>query len=309
MTSVDCRITNGPFAGKTLGESWKAMPVEWRGTNLASYSEFPVLVKLLFPNDKLSIQVHPDDAYAATNEKTAGGRGKTEMWYIVSSQPGAELLFDLKPDVTKQDFLNGLTNHTLEHLLVHLPIQKGETYFVPAGTQHAMGPGMVVCEVQEYSDLTYRVYDFERVDASGKPRELHIDKALEVTKFGGTSGGKIPPLALHSPDARKYLLAACQFFATERWECFKTTFLESDAEHFQLIVILDGCGKFYDSETEFAYCPGQTWFLPASLPVTMLQPARNSTLIRVFVPDLDSLRRQLSNMGFDNASLSRVLVG
>lgn len=309
LTGIDCRFANGPFAGQSLGESWRAMPMEWRGTSLASYVEFPVLVKLIFPNDKLSIQVHPDDAYAAKHEKAAGGRGKTEMWHIVSAQPGAELLFDLKPGVTKQDFLNGLANHTLEDLLVHLPVHKNETYFLPAGTQHAMGPGMVVCEIQEYSDLTYRVYDFGRVDTSGKTRELHIDKALEVTKFGGTNAGKIQPLALHSPDAKKHLLAACQFFATERWVCFKTTFIESDTAHFQLIVILEGCGKFYDSEAEFGYRPGQTWFLPASLPVTMIQPAGKTTLMRIFVPDFTSLHQQLRNMGFNETSLSRVLVG
>ena len=285
------------------------MPLEWRGSYLNSNSEFPILVKLLFPNDKLSIQVHPDDAYAAKNEKAAGGRGKTEMWHIVCAQPGAQLLFDLKPGVTKRDFLNGLSNHTLEDLLEHVPVQKGETYFVPAGTQHAMGPGMVVCEVQEYSDLTYRVYDFGRLDASGRPRELHIDKALDVTKFGGVPVGKIQPMALHSPDAKKFLLAACQFFATERWDCFKTTPIESDPDHFQLIVILEGSGKFYDSESEFEYCPGQTWFLPASLPITMIQPGGQTNLLRIFVPNLDSLRQQLRSMGFEEASLSRVLIG
>jgi mannose-6-phosphate isomerase len=309
LTGTDCRIANGPFSGKSLGESWRAMPIEWRGYNLSSYSDFPVLVKLIFPNDKLSIQVHPDDAYASKNEKAAGGRGKTEMWHIVCAKPGAELLFDLKPGVTKQDFLNGLNNRTLENLLEHVPVHEGETYFVPAGTQHAMGPGMVVCEVQEYSDLTYRVYDFGRVDASGKPRELHIDKALDVTKFGGNSAGKIEPMALHSPDAKKYLLAACQFFATERWDCFKTTLIESDPNHFQLIVILEGSGKFYDSESEFEYLSGQTWFLPASLSVTMLHPMGPTTLMRIFVPEIDSLRQQLRNMGFDEASLSRVLIG
>lgn len=284
------------------------MATEWRGTRLGSYPEFPILVKFLFPNDKLSIQVHPDDAYAAKHEQGAGGRGKTEMWHIVSSKPGAELLFDLKPEVTKQDFLGAIANHTLENLLGHVPVHPGETYFVPAGTQHAMGPGMVVCEIQEYSDLTYRVYDFGRVDDSGKPRELHIEKALEVTKFGGTKAARIPPMAMHSPDAKKYLLAACPFFATERWDCFKTTFIESDPQHFQVIVILEGDGKFYDSEMAFDYLPGQTWFLPASLPVTMIQPHTLTSLLRIFVPDIDTFRRQLRNQGFDERALTKVLV-
>lgn len=309
LTATDCRVANGPFAGKSLGESWHAMPAEWRGTHLGSYPEFPLLVKLLFPTDKLSIQVHPDDAYAAKHEQAAGGRGKTEMWHIVSAQPGAELLFDLKPDVTKQDFLNGIANHTLENLFKHVPVHKDETYFVPAGTQHAMGPGMVVCEIQEYSDLTYRVYDFGRVDSAGMPRQLHIEKALEVTKFGGTGAGKVSPLALHSPDAKKYLLAACQFFATERWDCDRTTLIESDVQHFQVIVILQGSGQFYDSEASFEYRPGQTWFLPASLPLTMIHPTEHTSLMRIFVPELETFHRQLRNQGFDERNISQVLMG
>ncbi len=309
LTGTECQIANGPFAGKSLGESWRAMPAEWRGVHLTGYPEFPVLVKLIFPNDKLSIQVHPSDAYAAKYEQAAGGRGKTEMWHIVSSQPGAQILLGLKPGVTKQDFLNAIANHTVEELLVHEVVQPGDTYFVSAGTQHAIGPGMVICEVQEYSDLTYRVYDFDRLDSSGKPRELHIKKALEVTNFGGTGSGKLSPLALHSPDANKHLLAACEFFATERWDCRKTTFIESDSQHFQLIVILQGTGKLYDSEVAFDYRPGEAWFLPADLPVILLQPTVQTSILRIFVPDRDSLLHQLRNQGFDERSTSRVLIG
>ncbi len=309
LTSVDSHIVNGPFAGKSLGESWRTMPVEWRGTALDGFPEFPILVKFLFPNDKLSIQVHPDDSYAAKHEQAAGGRGKTEMWHIVSSQPGAEILFGLKPGVTRQDFLKAIAGNTLEDLLASQPVHAGDTYFVAPGTQHALGSGIVVCEVQEYSDLTYRVYDFGRVDSSGKPRELHINKALEVTRFGSPPPGKLVPMALHSPDAKKYLLAACPYFATERWDTFKTTFIESDPEHFQLFVILEGTGKLYDSETTFDYRIGEAWFLPATLSVMTLQPAAQTSLLRIFVPSLAAYRKQLQQQGFDEASLSRVLVG
>jgi mannose-6-phosphate isomerase len=309
LTGTECRIANGPFAGKLLGESWRSMPVEWRGAHLTGYSGFPVLVKFLFPNDELSIQVHPDDVYAAKYEQAAGGRGKTEMWHIVSALPGAQIMLGLKPGVTKQDFLKAIANHTVAELLVHHVVQPGDTYFVSAGTQHAIGPGMVICEVQEYSDLTYRVYDFGRLDSSGKPRELHIEKALEVTNFGSAVRGKLPPLALHSPDANKHLLAACDYFATERWDCRKTTFIESDPQHFQLIVILEGAGKLYDSEVAFEYRQGETWFLPANLPVTLLQPAAQTSLLRIFVPDRDFLLHQLRNQGFDDRSTSRVLIG
>lgn len=308
LTARESQVVSGPFAGKSLGESWRAMPADWRGTRLGSYPEFPLLVKFLFPNDQLSIQVHPDDAFAAKFEIAAGGRGKTEMWHIVAAEPRAELLLGLKRAVTRELFLDAIAKGTLEELFLRFPVRAGETYFVPARTQHAICPGMVVCEVQEYSDLTYRVYDYGRVDSAGKPRELHIEKALEVTSFEGTRSGRIPSLPLHSPDANKHLLAACEFFATERWECDRTTFLEGDPKEFQLLVFLRGTGKLHDTGAGYPYRPGQAWFLPASLPMAMLQPAEPSSLLRITVPDPKLLERQLENLGFDHAAVSRVVI-
>src|SRR5260370_36678411 len=143
-----------------LGEAWAEMPAEWRGTRLASVENFPLLVKFIFPNDKLSIQVHPDDAYASVHEQAAGGRGKTEMWHAVSAESGACVLVGLKPGVDKEKFLRSLAAHTLENLFQAHEVKAGDTFFVPAGTPHTIGPGMTLCEVQEYSDLTYRVYDY-----------------------------------------------------------------------------------------------------------------------------------------------------
>lgn len=177
-----------------------------------------------------------------------------------------------------------------------------------AGTQHAICPGMIVCEIQEYSDLTYRVYDYGRVDNSGKPRELHLRKALEVTRFEGTRSGKVPPIGLHSPDAIKYLLAACKFFATERWECDRTTALEGDPAEFQLLVFLKGRGMLHDSESSQVYAPGQAWFLPASLDVALLQPREPTSLLRITVPDPKLLTQQLLNQGFDPQMVSRVVL-
>jgi len=309
LTAFESRVANGPFAGKSLQESWHAMPAGWRGARHASLAEFPVLIKFIFPNDKLSIQVHPNDAYAAKYEQNAGGRGKTEMWHMVSARRGAEIMFGLQPGVNKEGFLQALAAGTVENLLVHLPVQTGDTYFVPAGTQHAIGPGMVICEIQEYSDLTYRVYDYGRMDSSGKPRELHIEKALEVTNFGGESGGKIGPLALHSPEAKKYLLAACEYFATERWDCNRTTPIESDPEEFQVFVVLEGTGAFHDADHAFPYHAGEAWFLPANLPTTLLQPDGVSSVLRVTVPDTRALRRRLRNQGFEDQAISRIVIG
>jgi len=309
LTGFDSVVGTGPFAGKTLRESWHAMPAEWRGTRHATLAEFPVLIKFIFPNDKLSIQVHPDDAYARKYEQQAGGRGKTEMWHIMCAKRGAEILLGLNGGVNKKDFQHALQEDTVVGLLRRVPVQTGDTFFVPPGTQHSMGGGVVVCEIQEYSDLTYRVYDFGRVDSSGKPRDLHIQKALEVTNFGEPHGGQVAPLALHSPDANKHLLAACKYFSTERWDCHKTTPVESDPEEFQLLVILDGTGTLYDSEQRFVFRPGEAWFLPANLPTISLQPDGACSALRVTVTDVQKVRRQLRNQGFEDAAISRVLFG
>jgi len=308
LTALDSRVANGPFAGRSLCESWRLMPAGWRGTRSGRHQDFPILAKFLFPSDKLSIQVHPDDAFAGRFEQAAGGRGKTEMWHIVSAEPGAELLLGLKPGVTRKDFVQGVARETVEDLFVRYAVRAGETYFVQAGTQHAILPGMVVCEIQEYSDLTYRVYDYGRVDARGKPRELHLEKALEVTRFDGTRSGRISPLPLHSPDANKHLLAACEYFATERWDCDRTTALESDATEFQLIIILSGRGELHEAEASHSYVPGQAWFLPAELPVSLLHPNEPTSLLRVTVPDKNVLYSQLLRMGFDPQAITRVLV-
>ncbi len=130
------------------------MPPDWRGSRLASHKDFPLLVKFMFPHDKLSIQVHPDDAYAAVHEQAVGGRGKTEMWHAVSSDPGASLLLGLKEGIGKQQFLEAMRANNLEDVFQSHFVTAGDTFFVRPGTPHTIGPGMILCEVQQYSDLT-----------------------------------------------------------------------------------------------------------------------------------------------------------
>jgi len=219
VTGLDCKIATPEFRGKTLRDAWRDMPVDWRGAQFSANEEFPLLVKFIFPTDMLSLQVHPDDAYAAAHEKAAGGRGKTEMWHIVFADPGSHLLLGLKPGADKKAFLAGLKDNSLESLFQTVPIRAGDSIFVPPGTLHAIGPGVVVCEVQEYSDLTYRVYDYGRVDAQGKPRKLHIEKALDVTNFGPARGGKTTDVSLPAAGtAKRSLLAACSFFCHRKMD-------------------------------------------------------------------------------------------
>jgi len=307
LTGVDCKIASGPFAGRTLGEAWAEMPVEWRGSQLAAVTEVPLLVKFIFPTDKLSIQVHPDDTYASTHEKAAGGRGKTEMWHVVSADFGAQVLLGLKPGVDQEKFREGLKQGTLENLFLVVPVHEGDTLFVPAGTPHTIGAGMVICEVQEYSDLTYRVYDYDRVDANSKPRELHIEKALEVTKFGSRVGGKVTPLPLPAASATRSLLVACNFFATERWECTEKTEITVDPARFELVAILEGTGSLSWPDSAARYHRGECWLVPASQARIEVLPETATSLIRTYVPDIPVLRTELHRDGVSAAALAQVI--
>jgi mannose-6-phosphate isomerase len=148
LTGVDCKIASEPFVGQKLGDAWSAMPEDWRGKRLATYKNLPLLVKFMFPQEKLSIQVHPDDAYAAANEQAAGGKGKTEMWHAVSSTPGASLLLGLKPGTDQNKFLAAMKANTLEEVFQSHSVSAGDTFFVTPGTPHTIGPGVILCEVQ-----------------------------------------------------------------------------------------------------------------------------------------------------------------
>jgi mannose-6-phosphate isomerase len=307
LTGVDCTIASGPFAGKTLGEAWREMPVEWRGTRLASTEHFPLLVKFIFPTDKLSIQVHPDDAYAAAHEQAAGGRGKTEMWHALAADTGAQVLVGLKPGVDKKKFSDALNENRIEELFLSHRVKSGDTFFLPAGTPHTIGPGMILCEVQEYSDLTYRVYDYGRVDAHGKPRELQIQKALNVIQFGLPRDGKASQIRLPGQKLHRSLLAACRYFATERWENFATLETEPHADHFDLLVVLAGCGDFTWSGGTAKFQPGHCWFIPAGLGRFALHIKKPMKLLRTYVPDLGALRSELQQAGHSTQKIAETV--
>jgi len=283
------------------------MSAQWRGAHLANQQDFPILLKFIFPRDKLSIQVHPGDAYAAAQKQAAGRRGKTEMWHVLSAEPGARVLLGLKPATTREHFLAALAANTLEELFLEYLVHAGDTFFVPAGTPHTISAGMILCEVQQYSDLTYRVYDYGRVDAHGHARELHIEKALDVMNFGVSRGGKVAPIALPGDSVGKTLLVACSYFATERWEFKATVQMPPSPDHFDLLVVLAGSGYFHGREAPLAYHRGECWFLPASLGELSLQPEQKTTILRTYVPEMASLRAELRRAGVSEAQLAQTV--
>ena len=283
LTGNECRFANGPFAGRKLGDVWPQMSEEWAGKNAQRAKLFPVLVKFLFPEDKMSVQVHPDDDYAQRHEAAAGGTGKTEMWYVVSARPGAEVRVGLKPEVNKDAFRRAIDEGHAEEMLEAIPVAAGDAIFVPAGTVHTIGPGMVLCEVQQNSDVTYRVYDFHRRDSQGKARELHIEKAFDVIRFGKQYGGRLSP---RSPDAAHSPIVECVYFSVAR-NSFSAPHKIKTAPGMQAVIIITGSGKL-DAESgsgAIDYAPAQTWLLPAAMRECTAAPLEPTTFITITLPE------------------------
>lgn len=305
MTGEESRFASGLYAGQTLAQAWPAMPPEWAGTAVARHPMFPLLVKFIFTEEKLSVQVHPDDAFAAQNEQDAGGRGKTEMWYALRACRGAEVMVGLRPEITRENFRAAIENGSAENCLQHVLLREGESMFVPAGTAHTIGPGLVLCEIQQHSDLTYRVYDYNRRDAQGRARELHIEKALAVMRFGAQRGGKVQPVVMRCGTMQKTFLAACRYFATEKWEFAQAAEAESSRARFELIIVLEGCGTIRFGGGEASYAPAQVWMIPAALGKFQMTPESHTSLLRTYVPEsLDSVRRDLAAAGLGEEEIS-----
>jgi mannose-6-phosphate isomerase len=309
MTGVECRFASGPFAGQKLGDVWRTLPPAWTGTKINSADDpFPLLVKFIFADEKLSVQVHPDDESAARHEKAAGGRGKTEMWYAIHAQPGSQVLAGLRPGVTPEIFKHAIADGSAEDCLQHVPVSAGEAILVPAGTAHTIGGGLVLCEVQEYSDLTYRVFDYNRRDAQGRSRELHIEKALQVMRFGEQHGGKIKPVRIAHGGVTETYFVACRFFAVEKWEFAESAAAKTSPEHFDLLIFLEGRGSIQWGDETAEYAHAQTWLLPAALGAYHLAPRERTSVLRAYVPpSLDEFARKLAAQGVSEAALSRVV--
>jgi mannose-6-phosphate isomerase len=227
LTGEMCKAATGPLAGLSLTEITKKLGRGLLGTAYGD-GEFPLLIKLLFPKEKLSVQVHPDDAMA---QKYGEPRGKTECWYALDAEPGAKVALGIHPGVTPEQIRKAIEDATLEDLLEMVPVNNGDMLFVDAGTVHAMGPGVVILETQQTSDRTYRLYDY------GRPRELHIDKSLEAMRVK-TRAGKIPP---HAENGHTVLIDE-KYFKIERWNvpAGDTGRLAEKTGSVQMFFVVDG---------------------------------------------------------------------
>jgi mannose-6-phosphate isomerase len=309
LTGDECRFASGPFTSKKLGEIWPELPPDWTGTQIdPKVAAFPLLVKFIFAQEKLSVQVHPDDAYATLHEKAAGGRGKTEMWYVIDARSGAEVLVGLKPEVTKENFKRAIGDASVEDSLQHVPMRPGDAIFVPAGTTHTIGAGFVLCEIQQSSDLTYRVYDYNRRDATGKSRELHLDKAFDVIRFGKQLGGKLSPATIDRGGLKKTFFAACRYFATERWQFTAPVWVQISPERFELWIVIEGSGSIRWANESAHFAPAQVWLIPAGFGQFDFAPESNTTMLRTYVPaDLAAIAASWVQQGLSDADVKRLV--
>jgi len=214
-TEINTVAQNEPYQGKTLGRLVEELGIALLGKQTIAIfgHRFPLLAKFIDANDKLSVQVHPDDHYAATFE--GGKLGKTEFWYILAAEPGATIVHGFKVPTSSTQVRKAIEDVTLENLLQEEYVAAGDVIFVPAGTVHAIGSGILLYELQEYSDITYRMYDYGRLTAHGIPRELHINKSLEVSNYNVSPRIKIQPVPLADKNGYEdRCLVACQYFVT-----------------------------------------------------------------------------------------------
>ena len=296
LTGDRCTFASGPLSGRSVGESWTGLSAEWKGSRLEASQRIPLLLKFLFPEEKLSVQVHPDDEYARQHEAAAGGTGKTEMWYAVAARPGAELRLGLEPGITPEIFRQALNDSDVERCLSRLSVETGDAFFVPAGSAHTIGPGVLLCEVQEHSDITYRIFDYNRPQADGSSRPLHLRQALDVLQFGPQRCGRAHgvQVQVQQGSAKKTYLAACPYFATEIWEFAAAMDGKTCPDRFELLVPLEGHGRIRWRSESMPYLPGEAWMLPAALGEFQLVARSATRLLRTYVPDLEQLSRELA---------------
>lgn len=276
---------SGEHAGRALAELAAAAPRALLGRRGAAtgVAGFPLLLKFIDANATLSVQVHPDDGYARRHGPTS--RGKAEAYLVLEARPGARLYYGLQGDLDTARLARAVAGGTLEQHLASIEVQPGDVVYTPPGTIHALGAGLVVYEIQQASNLTYRLYDWGRVDGQGRPRELHIEQSLAVTRFPQPAARPIAPLA--APDARgvRHIRAASRHFALESLEAPGAS--ELDGETFHLLTSLDGTATIVGERFgSVAIEHGRTLIVPAAAGRYAYQPPPGGRILRSYIPDL-----------------------
>ena len=251
-------IDGGEFDGLTMAEY-----IEANGFSVVTNKEmdrFPLLIKFIDAEDNLSIQVHPDDEYGL---KTANSLGKTEMWYIIDAKPGAKLVYGLKDGCTISMLKKAIDGGTVEDMLNYVPVKKGDVFFIPSGLVHAIGAGILLAEIQQNSNITYRVYDYNRKDKNGNTRELHVKDALNV--IVNRKQEEIEKIQYSTNVKNANSLASCKYFSVDKYSIDGTCEFSTNAESFNSVLCLDGNGQIEYNGNVFSLQKGDSYFIPANL--------------------------------------------
>lgn len=266
-------VASGVYEGKELTEVLKEHP-EYLGTHPRTEGELPILIKFIDARQDLSVQVHPDDDYARVHEH--GSLGKTEMWYVLDAAKDAKLVYGFYHDISREKLKKSLETGTVEKYLQKIKVHKDDLFYIEAGTVHAIGAGVLIAEIQESSNLTYRMYDYGRTDKNGKARELHIAKALEVANRKGSRSPRQPMRVLrYQKGSATELLCRCKYFQAERQlinteQCREMADFQTDSNSFQVLLCIDGCGTLFGEEEMLHFFKGDCIFVPAdSIPLKL----------------------------------------
>lgn len=252
-------VANGEFAGKSFADVVKENPVLC-GKNAENFSDFPILIKFIDAMDNLSVQVHPTKEYC---EKTGRGQSKTECWYIIDAEEDAYLILGFKDKITPEEFKSAIENNTLTDYVSKVPVKKGDFFFIESGTLHAICKGILLAEVQESSNTTYRIYDYNRVGNDGKPRELHVEDGAAVTKLEKyTQPDFCKGVSLDTPERR--LLADCPLFKVWKLDLNGETGGIADENSFVSLLIMDGNGTLEVCGETISLTKGESIFIPAN---------------------------------------------
>jgi mannose-6-phosphate isomerase len=281
-------VENGPLAGLTLPQLQELLGEALVGTRsrwATDRDKFPLLVKLLDANRRLSVQVHPPDAYALTHE--GGELGKAEMWYVLYAREGAELIYGLSRRTDAEQFRAALEEGTLVDLLHRIPIVPGDTISVPTGTIHALLEGALVAEIQQNSDTTYRVYDWGRLGHDGQPRPLHLDKALEVIDWERVQPQAAVPVPLATGDVAREELCRSPYFVVEKVALEEGASYEGlcDGTTFEIWGIVSGSVDIRWTDQSASLSAVRFVLLPAALGTFSAHAERPATLLRVYAPE------------------------
>jgi mannose-6-phosphate isomerase len=280
----DNQIRDGDLAGQTLRQAVITHGADLVGArSLQRYGhEFPLLAKFIDANQPLSVQVHPDDSYAHRYEAASGFHGKTEAWHIIATTGHNDVIHGLTHAISRDEYAHAIATNTLAPLLRHIPVVAGDTVFVPAGTIHAINAGILLFEIQQTSDLTYRVYDYTRHDANGTLRQLHIPQAIAVSHTGD------PLPAITTPVVRALghvELVRSDFFVMEKISAATVTTWQRPADSFQIITVIDGAATLDVADQHYALHCGDSLVIPACTATYTITPLPHTSWLRCWVPE------------------------